>query len=170
MARKTVGIVIPSAPPATTPSVRAVMQANASLATRPELALRSALHRAGRRFRKNLRVQSAGCTVRPDIVFLGPRVAVFVDGCFWHGCPTHGTTPTTNASYWTAKLDRNQQRDEQVNAALTAGGWHVVRVWEHVSVDDARDIVLAALRDNKLTGSGTLLHQLPPSGQDSGPG
>jgi DNA mismatch endonuclease (patch repair protein) len=121
------------------------MKGNAVLGTKPELALRSALHRAGRRFRKNVRIHAPGCSVRPDIVFTRARVAVFVDGCFWHSCPEHGTTPSANASYWAAKLAGNRQRDARVDAALHAGGWEVVRLWEHVPTHEALETVLVAL-------------------------
>jgi DNA mismatch endonuclease, patch repair protein len=146
MAPRETDVAVPSAPPASSQSVRLVMQANATLATRPELALRSALHRAGLRFRKNYRIRTVGGSVRPDIVFPGKRVAVFVDGCFWHGCPTHGNQPVTNAFYWAAKLERNRRRDIYVNTALRADGWQVVRLWEHTPLDHAVDGVLTALR------------------------
>jgi DNA mismatch endonuclease (patch repair protein) len=99
--------------------------------------LRSALHRDGLRFRKNVLLRVEGLAVRPDIVFPGRRVAVFVDGCFWHRCPQHGESPRSNVSYWEAKLARNAARDHAVNTALTAAGWRVVRIWEHTPVDDA---------------------------------
>ncbi|MCB0867348.1 MAG: DNA mismatch endonuclease Vsr [Solirubrobacterales bacterium] len=69
--------------------------------------------------------------VKPDVVFTRQKVAVFVDGCFWHGCPEHGTTPKANSDYWKPKLERNMARDREVDFGLTAAGWTVVRVWEH---------------------------------------
>ena len=107
------------------------MQANRRTGTKPEVALRSALHAAGYRFRKDFRIDAEGVRVRPDIVFTRRKVAVFVDGCFWHVCPEHGRQPTTNEWYWTPKLQRNLQRDSEVNYALESAGWTVVRVWEH---------------------------------------
>lgn len=98
--------------------------------TKPELALRSALHARGLRYRKDLRLDLS-VRVRPDIVFTRARVAVFVDGCFWHACPDHATSPASNAGFWTTKLARNVQRDREQDAALTDAGWTVVRAWEH---------------------------------------
>jgi DNA mismatch endonuclease (patch repair protein) len=66
-----------------------------------------------------------------DVALIGPRVAVFVDGCFWHGCPNHGTWPSRNAAFWREKIEANQRRDRQTDALLKAAGWRVVRVWEH---------------------------------------
>jgi DNA mismatch endonuclease Vsr len=102
--------------------------------THPELLLRRALWRMGVRYRVHLKVPGT-----PDIAFIGPRIAVFVDGCFWHGCPNHYTSPAANAVFWQAKLLRNQARDRQVDATLRAAGWRVLRVWEHeVSADPHR--------------------------------
>jgi DNA mismatch endonuclease (patch repair protein) len=83
--------------------------------------------------------------VRPDLVFTKTRLAVFVDGCFWHVCPQHGRQPTHNEWYWTPKLRRNVERDRRADAALVAAGWRVVRVWEHVTPEAAAAIVEAAL-------------------------
>jgi DNA mismatch endonuclease, patch repair protein len=114
--------------------------------TKPEIALRRALHRQGYRFRKDYRLDLAeGKRVRPDIAFTARRVAVFVDGCFWHACPEHGTKPANNTWYWGPKLARNVERDRLADAALSAAGWDVVRVWEHEPLDAAVTAVLAAL-------------------------
>lgn len=113
--------------------------------TKPELRLRSALHRAGYRFRKDFRLDVAGVRVRPDIVFTRRRVAVFVDGCFWHVCPQHGREPTHNEWYWTPKLRRNVERDRAADAALEAAGWRVVRLWEHEPPELAAAAVVRAL-------------------------
>ena len=75
---------------------------------------------------------------RPDFVFPRHRLAVFVDGCFWHGCPKHGRNPSSNRNYWLPKLLRNKQRDMQVKRALTKRGWKVLRLWEHDLADEAR--------------------------------
>lgn len=91
-----------------------------------EVALRSALHRRGLRY--SLRRRLPG---KPDIVFTSARVAVFVDGCFWHGCPEHCRRPSSNRAYWNAKIERNVARDRRVDSELKAMGWRVVRVWEH---------------------------------------
>jgi DNA mismatch endonuclease, patch repair protein len=122
------------------------MRANRKTDTRPEVRLRSGLHRAGIRFRKHRPIDFAGGRVRPDVVLPRARIAVFVDGCFWHACPEHGTEPTHNSSYWSAKLARNQQRDDLVNRGLRSAGWTVIRVWEHVPTADAVDRVLSAVR------------------------
>lgn len=99
--------------------------------TAPEMAVRSLLHRAGYRFRKDLAMRVEGRRVRPDIVFTKTKVAVFVDGCFWHCCPEHGRTPRVNKEYWTPKLQRNIARDREQAAALQSAGWTVLRFWAH---------------------------------------
>lgn len=110
--------------------------------TKPELALRRELHRRGLRFR----VALAGLPGRPDIVLTRARVAVFVDGCFWHRCPSHGTEPKNNATWWRQKLDRNVERDAKKDALLAEQGWSVIRVWEHEAPASAADRVEAAWR------------------------
>lgn len=109
------------------------MRANRRADTRPERALRSVLHGSGLRYRTDHPVIVGGRKIRADVVFTRARVAVFVDGCFWHSCPEHGTTPRTNVEYWVPKLQRNVHRDATTQAALEAEGWLVVRVWEHES-------------------------------------
>jgi DNA mismatch endonuclease, patch repair protein len=122
------------------------MRAIRRTGTKPELALRSALHRQGYRFRKDYRLDLAeGKRVRPDIAFTARRVAVFVDGCFWHACPEHGSKPANNVWYWEPKLRRNVERDRAADAALAAAGWAVVRVWEHEPIEAAVTAVLTAL-------------------------
>ncbi|GAA1555694.1 very short patch repair endonuclease [Kribbella hippodromi] len=121
------------------------MQAIRRVNTKPEVRLRSALHRCGYRFRKDLSIYTSARRVRPDIVFTARKVAVFVDGCFWHCCPEHGRQPAVNSQYWSPKLQRNVDRDRLANAALIHDGWSVVRIWEHESVSDAVAKVIAAL-------------------------
>ncbi len=121
------------------------MQANRRANTKPEVRLRQELHRRGLRFRKDLRLDIGGNKVRPDIVFTRCKLAVFVDGCFWHVCPVHGRQPSTNEWYWTPKLLRNVERDRRADELLSEAGWVVVRVWEHESVDDAASAVSAAV-------------------------
>ena len=122
------------------------MRANRRTDTKPELALRRALHGRGLRYRKDYRLDLAGgARVRPDIAFTARRVAIFVDGCFWHCCPQHGTRPAANTWYWEPKLQRNVERDRAADAALLAAGWQVVRVWEHETLDAALAAVLSAL-------------------------
>jgi DNA mismatch endonuclease (patch repair protein) len=121
------------------------MRGNRRADTRPEVALRSALHRRGLRFRKDHRLQAGDIRVKVDVVFPRRRLAVFVDGCYWHSCPEHGRVPTANAQYWPAKLARNRARDARVSEALRDEGWTVLRLWEHVETDEAVQAVLDAL-------------------------
>lgn len=104
--------------------------------TRPEWLLRRALWATGLRYR--LRSKLPG---KPDIVFPRARIAVFVDGCFWHGCPLHGHVPKSNLTYWVPKLARNQARDRAADAALLVLGWLPMRVWEHEVVEDLASCV-----------------------------
>jgi DNA mismatch endonuclease (patch repair protein) len=136
-------------------AVTSVMRGNRKVDTRPELQLRSALHAAGERFRKHLLVEAAGVRVRPDIVFPARKVAVFVDGCFWHGCPQHGTRPSANSAYWSAKLARNRARDSRVNDALESAGWRVVRVWEHVPATQAAATVAECMTSQAESNGAT---------------
>ncbi|MDN3354622.1 very short patch repair endonuclease [Actinomadura sp. DC4] len=127
------------------------MRANRRADTKPEVALRRALHGLGYRYRKDFRLDlPGGVRVRPDIVFTAKKIAVFVDGCFWHVCPEHGRQPTTNEWYWTPKLRRNMERDRAADAALTASGWQVVRLWEHEPLPSAVDAVVEALHPVQL--------------------
>ncbi|MXY87965.1 MAG: very short patch repair endonuclease [Dehalococcoidia bacterium] len=125
------------------------MRGNRSSDTRPERRLRSELHRRGHRFRKSYRISFKGGSARADIVFPGHRLAVFVDGCFWHQCPWHGNVPRANSSYWAPKLARNVERDKRVKSALEDEGWRVLRIWEHVQPPDAADQVAQALATEK---------------------
>lgn len=99
--------------------------------TAPEMRLRKALWSAGLRYRVKNRLPG-----HPDIVFNGARVAIFVDGCFWHGCPDHGTWPKTNQVFWKAKINRNMERDKEVDKKLRKEGWSVLRFWEHEVKND----------------------------------
>jgi DNA mismatch endonuclease (patch repair protein) len=122
------------------------MRGNRGLDTRPEVALRSALHRRGLRFRKGVAPAGTGIRCRADVVFPSARVAVFVDGCFWHCCPHHGNQPTTHSEYWRVKLARNVARDRRNDEALSAAGWQVIRVWEHERPAEAAARVEAVVR------------------------
>jgi DNA mismatch endonuclease, patch repair protein len=97
-------------------------------------------------------VQVAGTRVRPDVVFTLARVAVFVDGCFFHSCPQHGRPPNSNTVYWGPKLRRNVERDRAADAALAEGGWAVVRVWEHDDPAAAAQLVVAVVRTRTRAG------------------
>jgi DNA mismatch endonuclease (patch repair protein) len=112
-----------------------------------ELALRRALHAAGLRFRVNL----SGLPGRPDVVFTRARIACFVDGCFWHACPDHGTLPKNNRDWWQAKLAANVERDRRKDRELTGAGWVVVHVWEHED-PSAAAVRIAALWRRRTGG------------------
>lgn len=101
--------------------------------TTPELLLRKELHRRGLRFRVDHAVPGMPRR-RADIVFTRARIAVFVDGCFWHGCPDHATHPASNAAWWSAKLARNIERDRETDDHLRNNGWSVLRFWEHADM------------------------------------
>lgn len=125
---------------------RAIMRANRRRDTGPELALRSALHGAGARYRVDFPIRPAGKRpVRPDIVFTARRIAVFVDGCFWHGCPLHHTKPIANAQYWEDKVSSNRDRDRRTTSTLEADGWTVIRIWEHENPQTAAAQILAVV-------------------------
>jgi DNA mismatch endonuclease, patch repair protein len=113
--------------------------------TSPEVALRQELHRRGLRYRVQLKVPGNNRRTI-DIAFTRARLAVFVDGCFWHGCPKHGNMPMTNSAWWEWKLARNQNRDRDTDRLLSEAGWEVLRVWEHEPPAVAADSVQAALR------------------------
>jgi DNA mismatch endonuclease (patch repair protein) len=111
-----------------------------STKTGPELKLRNALWSSGLRYRLN-----ANLPGRPDIVFHRAKLAVFVDGCFWHGCPIHGHIPKSNLDYWQKKLARTRERDNQANSALTSLGWTILRFWEH-EIDASLETCVSAIR------------------------
>ena len=142
------------------------MRANRRSDTKPELALRHALHRLGYRYRKDYRLDlDGGRRVRPDIAFTARKVAVFVDGCFWHACPEHGSKPRANEWYWGPKLIKNVERDRVNDAALILAGWTVVRLWEHVPVDEAVGTVVTALTPTVAPGPA----DAPGPGESTGP-
>ena len=113
-----------------------------------ERTLRSELHRRGLRFGLHRKLIK-GSRRFVDIAFPGTRVAVFVDGCFWHGCPEHGTWPKTNAAWWRSKIESNIERDRDTDRRLHAAGWTVIRVWEHEAVVAAADRIEAVVRQPK---------------------
>ena len=109
--------------------------------TGPELLLRRALHARGMRFRTHLRLPG-----RPDIALTRARLAVFVDGCFWHACPEHGNLPKNNREWWREKLDANVMRDRAKDDALRQLGWEPLHIWEHVPPDEGAAVVEAVWR------------------------
>lgn len=130
---------------ASSPGVRARMRSNKGRDTKPELRLRSLLHSRGLRFRVNHRPLPDSRRTA-DLLFTRPKVAVFVDGCFWHGCPTHHRSSTINATFWREKIEANRARDEDTNRMLGDAGWRVVRFWEHEDVEHAAEMVAELVR------------------------
>lgn len=122
------------------------MQANRSRDTQPELAVRRELHRAGMRYRVGI-APVEGLHRRADIVFTRAHIAVFIDGCFWHGCPDHGRAQfNSNAAYWQTKIGTNKARDKDTTEKLRIAGWTVLRFWEHESVADVVKEIRSAMQ------------------------
>ena len=136
------------------------MRHQATRNTAPEMRLRSTLHALGLRYRVHVRPLPE-LRRTADIVFAGARVAVFVDGCFWHSCPEHGTAPSSNEAWWAAKLAKNVERDADTDRRLAAAGWFVVRVWEHEDPAVAISRVADAVRSRRPP---PLLPDLLPDG------
>lgn len=130
---------------ASSPATRKSMRSNRSRDTKPELAVRSAVHRRGLRFRVSER-PLADLRRTADLVFRKVRIAVFVDGCYWHGCPLHHTRPVTNREFWADKIASNIARDADTNARLEAAGWVVLRFWEHEDPEAVADVVQERVR------------------------
>lgn len=130
---------------ATTPAIRRTMQGCRGRDTSSELALRSAVHRLGLRYSVDVRPVE-GLRRKADLVFRRQRLAVFLDGCFWHGCPLHYSAPAAHAEFWNTKLRMNRQRDSETDRLLLTAGWTVLRIWEHEDLPAAavrvRDLVL----------------------------
>jgi DNA mismatch endonuclease (patch repair protein) len=120
------------------------MQSNRGRDTGPELAVRKLLHSAGLRYRVDY--APTGGRRRADIVFVRERVVIFIDGCFWHGCPTHATYPRRNSDYWLPKLQRNIDRDRETDVELKSAGWHVLRYWEHEPAESVAQSVSRVVR------------------------
>lgn len=133
-------------PPASSPEARRRMQHQKRRDTSPELAIRKILHRQGFRYRIDV-APLVGLRRRADIVFRRHKVAVFVDGCFWHRCPEHGTVPRANRQWWIDKLDANVVRDRATDDALRRESWTVVRIWEHEDPSKAAARIARALGD-----------------------
>ena len=133
------------APRPTSAAASAVMRGNRKRDTKPELAIRRAVHRTGGRYEVAAR-PLRGRPWTADLVFRRPRVAVFVDGCYWHGCPQHFKLPSANLGYWGTKIERNRERDSLVDAELSAAGWTVIRIWEHEEPEAAAAQIVRAVR------------------------
>ena len=110
--------------------------------TTPELLLRQRLWSDGLRYRLKYKVPAG----RPDLVFPGARVVVFMDGCFWHGCPDHYVRPSSRSTFWAQKLAENVERDQRQTRELEAAGWRVIRIWEHEDATAGADRIEAAVR------------------------
>jgi DNA mismatch endonuclease, patch repair protein len=130
---------------ASSPASRKVMQGNRSRDTSPEIAVRRLLHAAGLRYRVDYRPEPS-LRRTADIVFTKQRVAIFIDGCYWHACAQHGTAARSNATYWSEKLQRNVARDADTTARLEAAGWTVLRFWEHEDPIEVASEVTVAVR------------------------
>ncbi|MFI0463221.1 very short patch repair endonuclease [Saccharopolyspora sp. 5N102] len=115
---------------ASSEGTRKSMQANKGRDTKPELALRRAVHTLGLRYRVSTRPLPA-IRRTADLTFSRAKVAVFLDGCFWHGCPEHHTQSATNSEFWAEKVRRNRERDRETDRLLAEAGWSVIRIWEH---------------------------------------
>lgn len=126
--------------PPTDPETSARMRAQKRKDTAPELALRRELHRRGIRYYVD-RAPISGIRRRADLVFPRRKLAVYVDGCFWHSCPQHATFPKNNAQWWADKLAKNVSRDRDTDARLIRSGWTVLRIWEHENPVTAADRV-----------------------------
>ncbi|MEV5336321.1 very short patch repair endonuclease [Streptomyces werraensis] len=125
------------------------MSRQASKDTRAELAVRRLLHAAGLRYRVEYPVPGMPRR-RLDVAFPRAKVAVLIDGCFWHGCPQHATQPKANAEWWRSKLDRNMARDRETTEHLLAAGWTVLRFWEHTPAEEIAATVRATVDREKL--------------------
>ncbi|WP_083733805.1 very short patch repair endonuclease [Actinomadura sp. CNU-125] len=130
---------------------RRSMLGNRNRDTSPELALRSLVHAAGLRYRVAAK-PLPGMRRTADMVFRPTRVAVFVDGCFWHGCPQHFVLPKTNPEYWRGKIGRNMERDRDTDKRLAEAGWLVLRFWEHESADRCARTVCEAVQSRRRAG------------------
>lgn len=143
---------------ASSETVRQSMLSNRPRDTRPELALRSALHAQGLRFRKHVHpIPRSRCEV--DVAFTRWKVAIQLDGCFWHGCPEHGNLPKTNQEWWAAKFERNLERDRRLDQLLTEHGWTVLRFWEHKAMEDVVARVVDVINSKKSLASCSVRHR-----------
>ncbi|MGW3102501.1 very short patch repair endonuclease [Streptomyces sp. NPDC001100] len=135
------------------------MSRQSSRDTAPEVAVRRLLHAEGLRYRVNVPVP--GMPRRTiDIAFPKAKIAIFMDGCFWHGCPLHATQPKSNAEWWRAKLDKNMARDVETTEHLRAAGWSVHRFWEHESAQDvAQQIATSVVKSPATAPHGDEIRQ-----------
>lgn len=142
----------PPRPPPLNAAVSDQMSRMPRVATGPEILVRRELHRRGLRFRVNHRALPG----RPDVAFTRARLAVFIDGCFWHMCPQHGTLPKNNAEWWLAKLRRNVERDREKDDLLHERGWETLHFWEHESAGCVADVIEKRWRELRGIRGGPL--------------
>jgi len=135
---------------ASSEAVRRSMRGNRNKDTKPEMAVRRLVHGAGLRYRVASRPEMK-LRNTADMVFSGPKVAVFIDGCFWHSCPLHGVRPKSNIEYWDVKLETNRVRDARVTALLKKRGWRVLRFWEHEDPEKVAVKVIKVVRSRSAT-------------------
>lgn len=131
---------------ASSEATRKTMQGNRGRDTKAELAVRRLVHMVGLRYRVNARPEP-DLRRTADLLFTRARVAVFIDGCYWHGCPQHFTMPATNRGYWSTKIDQNRARDQETTALLEARGWLVLRFWAHEDPTSVAERITQYVRD-----------------------
>lgn len=136
----------PTSPAASSENARRTMRANRRRDTSAELAIRRRLHAAGLRYRVDYPADATDRRRRADIVFTKARIVVFIDGCFWHGCPEHYVEPKANIEYWRPKIAGNRARDIQSTSRLQEAGWTVIRFWEHEAPDGVAATIASAVR------------------------
>ena len=141
----TYGCSVAKGPEPANDIIRVRMERQRRRDTRPELAVRQELHRRGIRFRVDVKPEQ-NLRMRGDLVWKGRKLVVMIDGCYWHGCPEHATSPKNNAAWWRQKLDANIERDRRSDAELQARGWRVLRFWEHEDPTCVADVIEEALR------------------------
>jgi DNA mismatch endonuclease, patch repair protein len=151
---------------ASSPAARLSMMRNRSRDTRPERAVRSAVHRLGLRYRVSARPLPDSRRTA-DLVFRRARVAIFIDGCFWHGCTLHYTAPASNAAFWAAKRRENIERDADTNARLTEAGWVVMRFWEHEDPEGVASAIAMAVDARRPTTAGADARRPTTAGLDA---
>ncbi|WP_281504711.1 very short patch repair endonuclease [Williamsia sp. DF01-3] len=139
-------------PRASSESVRSRMSRQRRKNTAPEVEVRRELHARGVRFRTDVKLER-DLRTRADIAWRRLKLAIFIDGCFWHGCPEHATRPAANAEWWAVKLDGNIARDRRTDAILADRGWTVLRFWEHQAPADVADAIVAVLRGLRNEGN-----------------
>ena len=150
-------------PHPSSPTATVIMKANHGRNTAPEIRLRKLLHAAGLRYRVHLPIRiDAARPISVDIAFPRFKVAVFVDGCFWHGCQLHRTIPVANGNYWGPKLKRNIERDRETVVRLQSAGWTAMRIWEHDAPEEAAHAILDLIAARQATSR--MRESVPVSG------